>query len=106
MDIDKKAKLYLISPEEQMEANDWTQRFNDYNSQLQDLIVRFRKPVTYFESLKIMQESDWVLLIDANLSYFLNENIFFAATAKVKVLKLNTYDIRVNPFLGTIHFAG
>ncbi len=42
-------------------------------------VVKFKKPVTYFDSLKIMQESDWVLLVDANLSVFLNENIFFAA---------------------------
>lgn len=41
--------------------------------------VKVRKPVTYFESLKIMQESDWLLLIDANLGQYINENIFFAA---------------------------
>ena len=42
-------------------------------------IVSVKKPVTYFESLKIMQESDWLLLIDANLGKYMNENIFFAA---------------------------
>ena len=42
-------------------------------------IVKVKKAVTYFESLKIMQKSDWLLLIDANLGNFLNENIFFAA---------------------------
>jgi len=41
--------------------------------------VKIKKPVTYFESLKIMQESDWLLLIDANLSNILDKNIFFAA---------------------------
>ena len=42
-------------------------------------IVNVKKPVTYFESLKIMQESDWLLLIDANIGKYMNENIFFAA---------------------------
>lgn len=41
--------------------------------------VKIKKPVSYFESLKIMQESNWLLLVDANLNQFLPENIFFAA---------------------------
>ncbi len=48
------------------------------NNYLMDF-VHIKKPVTYFESLKIMQESDWLLHIDANLGEYLNENIFFAA---------------------------
>lgn len=48
------------------------------DEQLYDF-VKVKKPVTYFESLKIMQESDWLLLVDANLSSFLDKNIFFAA---------------------------
>lgn len=42
-------------------------------------IVKFRKPVTYLESLEIMQKSDWLLHVDANLGNYINENIFFAA---------------------------
>jgi hypothetical protein len=42
-------------------------------------VIKFRKSVTYLESLKIMKESDWLLHIDANLGMYINENIFFAA---------------------------
>lgn len=37
------------------------------------------KPVTYFESLGIMQQSDWCLLVDANISSHSEKNIYFAA---------------------------
>lgn len=42
-------------------------------------IVRVNKNVSYFESLEIMRKSNWLLLIDANLSSILDNNIFFAA---------------------------
>lgn len=42
-------------------------------------IIKVNKPISYFESLDVMQESDWLLLVDANLGKFMNENIFFAA---------------------------
>lgn len=42
-------------------------------------IVKVRKPINYFESLDIMRKSNWLLLIDANLSCFIDKNIFFAA---------------------------
>lgn len=42
-------------------------------------VVHIKKNVTYLESLKVMQESDWLLHIDANLSKIISENIFFAA---------------------------
>lgn len=42
-------------------------------------IVKVKKPVKYFDSLKLMQESDLLLLVDANLSTVINRNIFFAA---------------------------
>ena len=48
------------------------------NEELTD-IVRIRKPVTYQESLKIMMNSDWLLMIDADISSIVKENIFFAA---------------------------
>ena len=48
------------------------------NNELYD-IVKVKKPVTYFDSLKLMQESDLLLLVDANLSSVIDRNIFFAA---------------------------
>lgn len=42
-------------------------------------IVKVKKSVSYLESLKIMQESDWVIHFDANLTSVLDTNIFFAA---------------------------
>lgn len=42
-------------------------------------VVKIKKPVTYFESLRIMKEADWLLHIDANLQGVLENNIFFAA---------------------------
>lgn len=41
--------------------------------------VKFKKNVGYLESLKIMKESDLLLLIDANLGTISSNNIFFAA---------------------------
>lgn len=42
-------------------------------------VVQIKKPVTYLNSLKIMQEADWLLHIDANIQDVLDHNIFFAA---------------------------
>ena len=42
-------------------------------------VVKFKKPVKYLESLKIMQESNLLLLVDANLGKVLPKNIFYAA---------------------------
>ena len=42
-------------------------------------IIKICKPVTYLESLKVMKQSDYLLLIDANLDEYLKENIFFAS---------------------------
>jgi len=42
-------------------------------------VVKVNRPVSYFESLKIMQDSNWCLLVDANLARVINENIYFAA---------------------------
>lgn len=41
--------------------------------------VKFKKIVKYFESLKIMQESNLLLLVDANLGKIIPKNIFYAA---------------------------
>ena len=42
-------------------------------------VVKFKKVVKYFESLRIMQESNLLLLIDANLGKVIPNNIFYAA---------------------------
>lgn len=42
-------------------------------------VVKFKKPVKYFESLSVMKESDLLLLIDANLGTVISKNIFYAA---------------------------
>lgn len=42
-------------------------------------IVQIKKPVTYLQSLKVMQDADWLLHIDANIQDVLDHNIFFAA---------------------------
>lgn len=48
------------------------------NYELTD-VIKVKKPVNYLKSLEIMQNSDWLLLIDANISNIINKNIFFAA---------------------------
>ena len=48
------------------------------NNDLTD-IVRIRKPVNYLESLRVMEDSDWLIHIDANILDLMDENIFFAA---------------------------
>ena len=42
-------------------------------------VVKFKKPVKYFESLEIMKQSDLLLLVDANLGLVTSKNIFYAA---------------------------
>lgn len=42
-------------------------------------IVKFKKPVKYFESLSVMKQSNLLLLIDANLGLIIPNNIFYAA---------------------------
>lgn len=42
-------------------------------------VVKFKKPIKYFETLNVMQQSDLLLLIDANLGTILPKNIFYAA---------------------------
>ena len=58
--MDSKDKVYII------------------DNELTD-IVKVKKSVSYLESLKIMQESDWLIHFDANLTSVLDTNIFFAA---------------------------
>ena len=42
-------------------------------------IVKVKKPVSYLESLRVMQDADMLLHVDANLAPTLDHNIFFAA---------------------------
>lgn len=49
-----------------------------YDNELYD-IVKYKKQISYLESLKKMKESDYLLHIDANLSDVIDHNIFFAA---------------------------
>lgn len=62
-------------------------------------VVHIKKPVDYKTSLAIMQESDWLIHIDANLSGVLDENIFFAA-------KLADYIGADRPIFGITMFDG
>jgi len=41
-------------------------------------LVRYEKPVSYRESLRIMREADWVVHIDADTRAVTEENVFFA----------------------------
>lgn len=42
-------------------------------------IIKYKKQITYLESLKKMKEVDYLIHIDANLGTVLDKNIFFAA---------------------------
>lgn len=42
-------------------------------------VATIHKPVDYLESLSIMQQSNWCLLVDANITSQVDENIYFAA---------------------------
>lgn len=62
-------------------------------------IVKVKKPVTYMESLRIMQDADWLLHVDANLQEVLEHNIFFAA-------KLADYIGSKTPIMGVTMTEG
>lgn len=49
-----------------------------FDNELYD-VVKYKKQVTYLESLKKMKESNYLIHIDANLGTVLDKNIFFAA---------------------------
>lgn len=55
-----------------------TNKANIIDYRLTD-VVKVKDAVTYLDSLQIMLTSDLLLLFDANLGEFLDENIFFAA---------------------------
>ena len=64
-----------------------------------DSIVKYGNKVNYLESLQKMQETDLLLLVDANLSYVMDENIFFAA-------KLADYLGSGTPIMGITMLSG
>jgi len=49
-----------------------------FNNELYD-VIKYKKQISYLESLRIMKEVDFLLHIDANLGMVLDHNIFFAA---------------------------
>ncbi|MBQ9071770.1 MAG: glycosyltransferase family 1 protein [Bacilli bacterium] len=61
-------------------------------------IVKFKAPVDYFESLNIMKNTDWLLSFDANLSKYVQQNIFFPAKvadyigSKTKMLGVTMFE--------------
>ena len=61
-------------------------------------VVKFKKPIKYFESLDVMQSSDLLLLIDANLGSVMPNNIFYAAKladyvgSKSNIFGITMYD--------------
>lgn len=62
-------------------------------------VVKVNKSVKYFESLEIMRKSDYLLLVDANLSTIIDKNIFFAA-------KLADYLGSKRPIFGITMYDG
>lgn len=64
-----------------------------------DNIVKYGSKVSYIESLEKMKKSDWLLLVDANLSSVSDENIFFAA-------KLSDYLGSGTPIIGITMLSG
>ncbi len=42
-------------------------------------MVHLKKPISYTESLKVMQDADWLIHADGNIQQAVDENIFFAA---------------------------
>lgn len=69
-----------------------------FDNELYD-VIKYKKQVSYLESLKIMKNSDYLLHIDANLSLVSNENIFFAA-------KLSDYIGSKTPIIGITMLEG
>jgi len=68
------------------------------NNKLNDLI-NYGNKVNYIKSLEKMCESDWLLLVDANLSSVVDKNIFFAA-------KLADYLGSQTPIIGITMLEG
>lgn len=64
-----------------------------------DSIIKFGEKIDYLQSLEKMCSSDYLLLIDANLSSVINQNIFFAA-------KLADYLGSKTPIVGITMYEG
>lgn len=61
--------------------------------------VHLHKPVSYLESLSVMSNSDWCLLVDANIATKVSKNVYFAA-------KLADYLGAGTPILATSMIEG
>ncbi len=55
-----------------------TDKLTIIDNELFDM-VKLKKPVSYTESLAIMQDADWLIHADGNIQQAVDENIFFAA---------------------------
>ena len=71
----------------------------DYiNKNKLNTIINYGKKINYLQSLEKMCSSDYLLLIDANLSTVINQNIFFAAKladylgSKTPIIGITMYD--------------
>ena len=69
-----------------------------FNNELYD-VIKYKKQVSYLESLVIMCKSNYLLHIDANLSLVNDKNIFFAA-------KLADYIGSGTPIIGITMLEG
>ena len=70
--LDEKVEVHLYGS---VSANE---KLYIFDNELMN-IVKVKKPVSYLESLLIMQDADLLLHVDANLAPTLEHNIFFAA---------------------------
>ena len=71
-DLEKKAEFFFygnMGP---------TDKLTIIDNDLFDM-VKLKKPVSYTESLAIMQDADWLIHADGNIQQAVDENIFFAA---------------------------
>lgn len=61
-------------------------------------VIKINGDVSYFESLRIMKQSDWMMVFDANFTNLVNENIYFPAKladyigAKSNILAITQID--------------
>lgn len=67
-------------------------------SNIEDIVI-LKESVSYLKSLEIMKTADWLIHIDANISNFVDDNIFFAA-------KLADYIGADTPMFGITMLSG
>ena len=92
MELSKKLELNFYG---NLSADD---KLYVFNNELYD-VIKYKKQVSYLESLAIMCKSNYLLHIDANLSLVNDKNIFFAA-------KLADYIGSGTPIIGITMLEG